>query len=42
LVADIEAIMTNKGYQTEAQVIALIEEYGGGGVALPSVEGVKF
>jgi hypothetical protein len=41
-VADVEAIMINKGYQTEAQVIALIEEYGGGGVALPSVEGVKF
>jgi hypothetical protein len=39
-VADVEVIMTNKGYQTEAQVIALIEEYGG--VALPSVEGVKF
>ena len=40
LVADIEVIMTNKGYQTEAQVIALIEEHGGG--SLPSVEGVKF
>ena len=40
LVADIEVVMTNKGYQTEAQVIALIEEYGGG--SLPSVEGVKF
>lgn len=42
LVADVEDIMINKGYQTEAQVIALIEEHGGGGVALPSVEGVKF
>ena len=29
-------------YQTEAQVIALIEEYGGGGEALPSAEEVEF
>lgn len=31
-----------KGYQTEAQVIALIEQYGGGGEALPEAEGVEF
>ena len=29
-------------YQTEAQVIALITEYGGGGEALPSAEEVEF
>lgn len=29
-------------YQTEAQVIALIEEYGGGGENLPASEGVEF
>lgn len=32
----------NAGYQTEAQVIALIEQYGGGGEALPEAEGVEF
>ena len=30
------------GYQTEAQVFALIEQYGGGGEALPEAEGVEF
>ena len=42
LITDITTYFDAIGYQTEAQVIALIEEYGGGGVALPSVEGVKF
>lgn len=30
------------GYLTEEEVIALIEEHGGGGEALPSAEGVEF
>lgn len=38
--AGVESILANKGYVNEAQVIALIEEHGGG--SLPSVEGVKF
>ena len=29
-------------YQTEAQVIALIEQYGGGTEELPAAEGVEF
>lgn len=39
--AGVENLLADKGYLNEEQVIALIEEYGGG-VALPSVEGVKF
>lgn len=41
--AGIENILADKGYQTEAQVIALISEYGGGGGEnLPAAEGVEF
>lgn len=32
----------NYGYLTEEEVIALIEEHGGGGEALPSAEGAEF
>ena len=37
-IEDVKAL----GYQTEAQVIALIEEHGGGGEVLPSAEEVEF
>lgn len=38
----VENILSQKGYQTEEQVIALIQEYGGGGGDLPAAEGVEF
>lgn len=38
----LENILNEKKYQTEEQVIALIQEYGGGGEPLPPAEGVEF
>lgn len=38
----IENILEEKKYQTEEQVIALIQEYGGGGEPLPPAEEVGF
>lgn len=38
----VENILSQKGYQTEEQVIALIQEYGGGGEPLPPAEEVGF
>lgn len=38
----LENILSEKKYQTEEQVIALIQEYGGGGEALPVAEEVGF